>query len=142
VPGNPGNKDAAHTSGTPGSSATDQNGAAHTATQPAAKLPTDLDSQVKLYNSTLRDLQQAARDYLTEASATAQGGSDATDQSTKTAEQFSSELHKAQSLYDAITANPGYAKKYVEKDPALASAQIPQGLPAIGADQLHFIRAK
>jgi hypothetical protein len=107
-----------------------------------------VDNQVNEYNSTLRRVQEAYRAYmnaLQRASKTNLNAGEAQvalDQRNNAGEELVAGVQRAQVLYDAIHGDPEFVQRYIEKEQALTSSQLPQSLPELSVDHLRFIRKK
>jgi hypothetical protein len=119
-----------------------------TASTPASVLSGNLEAQVADYNSALRRIQETYRAYMNAVQKTmrqdlkAEEIQAALDLKNTTTDELVSGVQRAQLLYDSIHSNPEFTVKYVEKESALSSSQLPQSLPELSVDHLKFIRKK
>lgn len=107
-----------------------------------------LDQNVNEYNSTLRRAENSFRDYMVASqillapNAAAEEHDAAADHAHTAADDLQAYVRRAQALYDTIHADPLYAKKYKETDPALDSVAVKAQFQELTTENLRYIRPK
>ena len=107
-----------------------------------------LEQNVSEYNVNLRRADNSFHDFqvanavLSDPKATPEDRAAAADHAHTAADDLQAYVHRAQTLYDAVHADPLYAKKYKETDKALDSASVRQQFQELDTDNLRYIRPK
>ena len=107
-----------------------------------------LDQNVAEYNNVLRRMEASFHDFmiasqtLTTANVSAEERDGANDHAHTASEELQSRTRRAQSLYDAIHADPFYPKKYKETDRALDPTAVRAQFSELTVDNLRYIRPK
>lgn len=107
-----------------------------------------LDQNVAEYNATLHRAENSFHDYMIAAqvlaapTAAAEDRDAASDHAHTAADDLQAYIHRAQTLYDTIHADPLFAKKYKETDRALDPTAIRAQFQELTVDNLRYIRPK
>ncbi len=107
-----------------------------------------LDANVAEYNAVLHRMDNAFHDYmiatqnLSPAGMSAEEQRSANDHAHTAAQDLQAYVHRAQSLYDAVHADPLFTKKYKETDRALDPAAVRAQFQELAIDNLRYFRKK